>query len=263
MRFKYHLSFTLIALIFVFTQLNGDDSIALISAIANTAFSISLTILFVFIIGISLTILNEYSPYIRKAVMLIQLIPQIVWLIIAYSFLNEIIVQYAIGYMGIISSSAIMFSFVLLPNVFLFLEERLNYEKEHGAYYPLRTLGVSLLRSILSEVLWRQNRVHLFLKMCALVASLFFLQISIEFIISVGLSETIGVINFPLSLGQLLVQIGSKQDLLAVAYSLFNPSYLSTLFSQHLFGLSIAFCIFTGMITSYKISSIASEILDD
>lgn len=253
---------SVLLLVACFAGLNSGDSIALLSAIAITAVSVLLALILVFGLAVALLVVNEQFGGVRRLILLIPLLPQIVWLMIGYSFVNSWIVGQGISDSVTIFLSASLFAFVLLPEVFQFLEERLAHEKEHGAFFPLQTHGVSLPQLVIREVLWRQNRAHVLLKMCALVGSVFFLQISIEFIISVGLSETIGVINFPLSLGQLLTQIGSKQDLLAVGYALFSPSYGPTLLTQHLFGLSVAISILLGMIGAFKLSSFATEKLD-
>ena len=82
-----------------------------------------------------------------------------------------------------------------------------------------------------------------------------FLQCSVDFIISVGLSTDVNDTSLPTTLGSLLAKIDSKQDILAVGYTLTHPDYLGQLFFQHLQGLTIAGLIVFSLVSIYHIAN--------
>ena len=81
-------------------------------------------------------------------------------------------------------------------------------------------------------------------------------------ILSIGLSTKISSVNFPITLGNLLARIDSKQDILAIGHSLMNPTYFSNLFFEHLQGITIAFIIVFTLICIYKISNAYMEYME-
>ncbi len=251
------------ATVFAVLKLNPADLTLLLSAIGNTILGNFFALLFVFLFAMLLILFNERFGVASYIIRLISSLPQLVWLMLGYAMINIWIVQEGLSSFSIILLLSIVFALVLLPEVYLFFSGLIEHSKQRGVYFALRTLGASTTKTVVREVLWRESRTQLFLKFCGLLGHVFFLQISIEFIISVGLAETVGVINFPTSLGQLLVQIGNKQDLLAVGFTLRNLTYLPELFTQHLFGLTVAACIVVGMISTFKISTFAIRMLNE
>jgi hypothetical protein len=77
----------------------------------------------------------------------------------------------------------------------------------------------------------------------------------VDFIISVGLSSDVNDTALPVTLGSLLAKIDSKQDILAIGYSLTHPDYISHLFLQHLQGMTIAFLIVFSLVSIYHIAN--------
>jgi hypothetical protein len=53
----------------------------------------------------------------------------------------------------------------------------------------------------------------------------------------------------------MLAHIDSKQDILAVGFSISNPSYIPDLFYKHLQGITTAFLIVFSLVSVFKISS--------
>jgi len=82
-----------------------------------------------------------------------------------------------------------------------------------------------------------------------------FLQCSVDFIISVGLSTDVNEVTLPVTLGGLLASIDSKQDILAVGYTLTHPGYIGNLFFEHLQGLTVAFLIVFSLFCVYNIAN--------
>jgi hypothetical protein len=91
--------------------------------------------------------------------------------------------------------------------------------------------------------------------MVALFGSAIFLQCSIDFIISVGLSTDVNLSNVPLTLGSMLARMDSKQDILAISTVFGTPSYLPRLFTVHLQGISVASAIVFTLFSVYKVSN--------
>jgi hypothetical protein len=82
-----------------------------------------------------------------------------------------------------------------------------------------------------------------------------FLQCSIDFIISVGLSTQASSVNFPVTLGSLLAKIDSKQDILAIGYAITHWSHIDNLFFEHLQGITVAFLLVFTLLCMYHISN--------
>jgi hypothetical protein len=110
-------------------------------------------------------------------------------------------------------------------------------------------------RIINIEILWKNSRAHLLHKLVAIFGISIFLQCSIDFIISVGLTTDVSSTNFPSTLGSVLAKMDSKQDILAVSTVLVNPSYLPNLLTNHLQGISVAFIIVFTLLCMYQISN--------
>ena len=92
-------------------------------------------------------------------------------------------------------------------------------------------------------------------KLIAIFGVSIFLQCSIDFIISVGLSTDVSLINFPMTLGNLMANVDSKQDILALSNLFTEPGYLPFIFVRHLQGLSVAFCIVFSLLCIYMIAN--------
>ena len=119
----------------------------------------------------------------------------------------------------------------------------------------MRVCGVSENRIINFDILWKNSRIHIFNKLISVFGSAIFLQCSVDFIISVGLSTDVNPVSIPVTLGSLLAKIDSKQDILAIGYTLFHPAYFPKLLFQHLQGITVAFLIVFSLFSINNISN--------
>ena len=175
---------------------------------------------------------------------LIRSVPQIVGILIGYAIVTALIQQ------GILKTNlAIFLSLGVTITLFIFLEltdlirERIAFFKKRDFYNAMLTCGISEGRIINREILFKNSLSHIFNKLISVFGITIFLQCSIDFIVSVGLSTAISAVNFPATLGNQLAKIDSKQDILAIGHTLTSPSYFPQLFLQHLQGISVAFVI--------------------
>ncbi len=156
---------------------------------------------------------------------------------------------------------SVIFAIAVTISLFVFLElvdlirERIHYYKKRDFYNAMRVCGISENRIINTEILWKNSLSHIFNKLISIFGITIFLQCSIDFIISVGLSTRVSAINLPVTLGSLLAKIDSKQDILAIGHTFGDITYFSRLFFEHLQGISVAFLIVFTLLCVYKISN--------
>ncbi len=187
---------------------------------------------------------------------LIRSIPQIVGVLLGYVLIT-ILLQLSIltaSWQTLLLMAAIIALFVFLELVDL-MQERITFYQSLDFYNAMKVCGISSFRIINFNILWKNSRGHILNKLIALFGVSIFLQCSVDFIISVGLSTKVSALNLPVTLGSLLAKIDSKQDILAIGYSFSHPARLSRLFLQHLQGISVAFSIVFLLIMIYKISN--------
>ena len=134
------------------------------------------------------------------------------------------------------------------------IQERIAYFTQSDFFHALQCCGMKESRIINVEILRKNSIAHLVQKAVSLFGTSIFLQCSMGFIISVGLSNEISLTNYPVSLGSLLAKLDSKQDILAVGSTLTNPSYFPNLFFQHLQGVSVAAIIIFTLLCIYHIA---------
>ncbi len=188
---------------------------------------------------------------------LIRSIPQIVGILIGYVLIT-LGMQQGLSTPG---GSAVIFQIALTISLFVFLElvdlirERIEYFKQRDFYNAMRVCGISEGRIINREILWKNSLAHIFNKLISIFGATIFLLCSIDFIISVGLTTEVSSVNLPVTLGSLLAKIDSKQDVLAIGYTLTHPGYVRNLFFKHLQGISVAFLIVFTLLCIYKISN--------
>jgi len=135
------------------------------------------------------------------------------------------------------------------------MTERVAYFKQTDFYSAMRVNGISDHRIINVDILWQNSLVHILNKLVSIFGMAVFLQCSVDFILSVGLSTEISAVNLPSTLGGLLAKTDSKQDILAIGYAFSNWSYLPKLLFTHLQGISIAFFIVFSLFSIFKISN--------
>jgi hypothetical protein len=140
-------------------------------------------------------------------------VPQIVGVLFGYVWITFMARQ---G--GLNSSIAVFFLMASIMSLFIFVEmtdlmrERIHYFKTLDFYDAMRVCGISENRIINFHILWKNSRIHIFNKMIAIFGIAVFLQCSVDFIISVGLSLEADLVTLPTTLGSLLANIDSKQD---------------------------------------------------
>jgi ABC-type dipeptide/oligopeptide/nickel transport system permease component len=185
---------------------------------------------------------------------LIRSIPQILGILIGYIFITGLLERTTWA------TSTIMIVMAFIVSLFVFLEisdmmlERIKYFTKTDFYNAMRVCGVSEMRIINFDILYKNSWIHVFNKLISVFGITIFLICSIDFIVSVGLSTDVNAVNLPATLGSMLAQIDSKQDILAISSVFTNPFYLPNLFLRHLQGISVAFSIVFSLICIYKIS---------
>lgn len=228
----------------------------LIAGILAVAFSLFLGWLF----GVALYIAETRSRSVYSVVSFvldtIRSIPQIVGVLIGYVVLTFFIEQELIRSPLL---QLVWMAFVI--SVFVFLEvadlvrERIAYYTALDFVHAMLVCGISESRIINREILWKNSRAHLVHKLVSIFGVAIFLQCSIDFIVSVGLSTDVSLTNFPATLGNVLAKLDSKQDILAIGTVFRNPRNISSLFFEHLQGISIAFIIVFTLLCIYKITN--------
>jgi ABC-type dipeptide/oligopeptide/nickel transport system permease subunit len=187
---------------------------------------------------------------------LIRSVPQIVGILLGYVLLTTLII-------GDVLRSPLLqlLSMSLVVSVFVFLDvadliaERIGHFKKLDFVDAMLCCGIPEHRIINVEILRKNSLAHLVHKAVAVFGMAIFLQCSIDFIISVGLSTEVSSVNFPVTLGSLLARMDSKQDILAISMVFSHVSYVETLFTRHLQGLNIAGMIVYTLICTYNIAN--------
>lgn len=187
---------------------------------------------------------------------LIRSVPQIVGILFAYVGISLLVQE------GIVTSKPLLFAIMALcMSVFIFLElvdlmrDRIEHFMKLDFYSAMRVCGIPERRIVNFDILWKNSRLHIQNKLIAVFGYAVFLQCSVDFIISVGLSTDVNDTALPTTLGSLLAKIDSKQDILAVGYTLTHPDYIGHLFFQHLQGLTVATLIVFTLVSIYHIAN--------
>jgi hypothetical protein len=256
---------SLIVLVWDTLYLNKPALHKVLSGFFNTFFIALLVVFFTLVIGWSLTLLMHKlklaanrTPYLMATFLLnlVRSIPQIVGVLFGYIGISALVQQ------EIISSKMLVFIFMALcMSIFIVLElfdlmgERIEHFKKLDFYSAMRVCGISENRVVNFDILWKNSRLHIFNKLIAILGYAVFLQCSVDFIISVGLSTDVNEVTLPTTLGSLLASIDSKQDILAIGYTLTHPDYFSHLFFEHLQGITVAFLIVFSLVAIYNIAN--------
>jgi hypothetical protein len=231
----------------------------------NTFIIALLVVLFTLVIGWMITLLlhslqskTPRTPYfiVTFFLNLIRSIPQIVGVLFAYVGI-ALLVQGSV----ITSKILVIVIMALCISAFIFLElvdlmrDRIDHFTRLDFYSAMRVCGIPERRVINFDILWKNSRLHILNKLIAVLGYAVFLQCSVDFIISVGLSTDINETALPATLGSLLASIDSKQDILAIGYTLTHPDYLGHLFFEHLQGMTVAFLIVFSLVSIYHIAN--------
>ncbi len=186
---------------------------------------------------------------------LVRSVPQIVGILLGYVVLTQLILRDILG-----SPVLQLVAMAFVVSLFIFLEvadlirERIAYYKQLDFFDAMLSCGIRETRIVNVEILGKNSLAHLIHKSVAVFGMAVFLQCSIDFILSVGLSTDVSPTNFPSTLGSLLARMDSKQDILAVSLVFSDFSYLPTLLTRNLQGLTIAFVIVYTLVCLFKIA---------
>jgi len=231
----------------------------------NTFIIALLVVVFTLVLGWLVTLLlhslqsrSNKAPYLMATFFLnlIRSVPQIVGVLFAYIGIT-LLVEGSV----ITTKAVVMVIMALCISVFIFLElvdlmrDRIDHFTRLDFYSAMRVCGIPEKRVINFDILWKNSRLHILNKLIAVLGYAVFLQCSVDFIISVGLSTDINESALPATLGSLLASIDSKQDVLAIGYTLTHPGYAGHLFFEHLQGMTVAFCIVFSLVSIYHIAN--------
>ncbi len=256
-------------LLWDFLFLNAPERRLLELAFVHSMFIASLVVALTFLLAWATTLLFQTLDDRGQATALnvlifltnfIRSVPQIIGVLLGYVWITFLMERGSLE-----TPLAIMLLMSVFLSLFIFLEvvdmlrERIAYFRQLDFYNAMRVCGISEWRIINYDILWKNSRTHILNKMIAVFSSAIFLQCSVDFIISVGLSTRVSSVNLPVTLGSLLANIDSKQDILAIGYSLTHPGYLPNLLFLHLQGISVAFVIVFTLFSLFKITNALAE----
>lgn len=231
----------------------------------NTFFISLLVMLFTLVLSWLTTIALHYLQnkkvkigylFITFVLNLIRSVPQIVGILLGYVIVT-ILIQKSVVH----STLTVFLLMAVIMSLFIFIElvdlmrERIAYYQKLDFYHAMLVCGISESRIINFDILWKNSRIHIFNKLIAILGIAVFLQCSVDFIISVGLSTDVSSVDLPVTLGNLLAQIDSKQDILAIGYTITHPGYAVNLLFGHLQGVTVAFLIVFTLLSIYNISN--------
>jgi ABC-type dipeptide/oligopeptide/nickel transport system permease subunit len=259
------LGVTLFAWIWDIVYLNKPALHKVTAGFFNTFIIALLVVAFTLVLGWLVTLLlhslrsrTNRAPYFMVTFFLnlVRSVPQIVGILFAYVGITLLVES------SVITSKVVVFVFMALSiSVFIFLElvdlmrDRIDHFTKLDFYSAMRVCGIPERRVINFDILWKNSRLHIFNKLIAVLGYAVFLQCSVDFIISVGLSTDVNEVTLPTTLGSLLASIDSKQDILAIGYTLTHPDYLGHLFFEHLQGMTVAFLIVFSLVSIYHIAN--------
>lgn len=185
----------------------------------------------------------------------IRSVPQILGIIAGYTVLTAFLRDEMFG------ATLQLFWMAGWTSAFLFLEvadlvtERIRHYRSLDFYPAMLSCGIKPGRIVNVEILRKNSASHLIHKAIALFGTALYLQCSVDFIISVGLSTDVSLSNFPVTLGSLLARMDSKQDILAIGRALTDFSYFPQLLILHLQGITIAFTIVFSLLCAHHAAS--------
>ncbi len=257
----------LMMLVFIWNAvfLNTPAFFLLLEALVNSLFTGLITVACAMALGWSTAVgfffletSRAKTPYalLTFLVNCIRSVPQILGMIAGYVLLTFFVRDETIG------NSALQLLWMAgWTSVFLFLEvadlvaERIRYYRSRDFFSAMLCCGMKPARIINVEILQKNSSSHLIHKAIALFGTALYLQCSVDFIISVGLSTDVSLSNFPVTLGNLLARLDSKQDILAIGKALTDFSYLPQLMIRHLQGLTVAFTIVFSLLCAHHAAS--------
>jgi len=259
------LSLTGLVFLWNLAFLNRPALLLVSRGFVNTLLIATLVVVFALVLGWMITLIlvrlqstRYHSIYLLIIFLLniIRSIPQIVGVLFGYIWITYLIASNTLRHpFSIVAVIAGIISLFVFLEIVDLMRERIDHFKNLDFYNAMKVCGISENRIINFDILWKNSRIHLFNKLIALFGVTVFLQCSVDFIISVGLSTEVSAVNLPATLGGLLAKIDSKQDILAIGHTLTNPDYIRNIFFKHLQGVTVAFLIVFSLLSIYKISN--------
>jgi ABC-type dipeptide/oligopeptide/nickel transport system permease subunit len=244
--------------------LNAPAFALLRTAFLNTLFAGGMVVLFSLLLGWLSGVALHFSESRRRGLFLpltfllnlMRSIPQIVGVLIGYVILTIFIERDLLrSETAQLLWMALAISVVVFQEVTDLIRERIAYYSKLDFVQAMLCCGIRESRIVNREILWKNSRAHFVQKLVSIFGTALFLQCSIDFIISVGLSTDVSLSNFPVTLGSLLAKLDSKQDILAIGGVLVHPLSFPSLLFVHLQGVSVAFAIVFSLVCIYKISN--------
>jgi len=230
----------------------------------NTLIIAVLTVGFTLLLGWALTLaLHSLHIRRRRAVYLLlafvlnltRSVPQIVGILFGYIAIALLRAQGGVGVVAVFILLALCISIFIVAEMVDLMRERIEHYRSSDFYNAMRVCGIAERRIVNFHILWRNSRIHIFNKLISVFGMAVFLQCSVDFIISVGLSSHISDVALPATLGNVLAKIDSKQDILAIGYTFTNPLYFPKLLFQHLQGITVAVGIVYSLVCLHNIST--------
>jgi ABC-type methionine transport system permease subunit len=245
--------------------LNAPAFAQLRAALLNTILGGALVIVFSgvmgWIAGVGRHFLSEFRfgalyTLLDFLLNLVRSVPQFIGILVGYIVITQFIQSEALvdPYLQIFWTSMVISVFVFLEFADL-IRERISYYTKLDFVNAMLVCGISEGRIINWEILWKNSLSHIIHKLISVFGIAIFLQCSIDFIISVGLSRDVSAGNFPVTLGSVLAKLDSKQDILAIGKVLTDPGYISDLVVYNLQGVSAAFAIVFTLLCVYHVAN--------
>jgi len=243
--------------------LNDPARLKLEQAFVNTISLALLVVLISSLLAWGTTLLLEFGRHLYKGapfyvidgiINLIRSVPQVLGILIGYVLLSRLLEYTTLSSFEAIIWIAFIISLFVFLDIADLMRERISFFKKSDFYDAMRVNGVREVHIINYEILYKSSRIHIFNKLISVFGMTFFLLCSVDFIVSVGLASDINLVNFPATLGSMLANIDSKQDILALGATLQNPFYITRIFFEHLQGVSVAFSLVFTLLSVFKIS---------
>jgi ABC-type methionine transport system permease subunit len=187
---------------------------------------------------------------------IVRSVPQIVGILLGYVVVTRLMLGGAFQTpLQQILVTAFLISLVVFLEVSDMIRERIAYHRGLDFYDAMLCCGIPEWRIVNVEILRKNSLAHLVQKAVAVFGMAIFLQCSIDFIVSVGLTMEVSSTNFPVTLGSLLARMDSKQDILAISTVFADITYVKHLFIRHLQGIGVAWTIVYTLFCNYKIAN--------
>ncbi len=248
--------------LWLFFFLNSPARIKIETAFFNTfviAFlSTIMTLILAWLHALVVYFSKRESPLLEQlsdiVISIWRALPQILGLLFGYILLVYLQQDHQMSRPLVLFFLALTVALVIFPELGDLLLERISYFQKSDFFDAMRVSGVRDGHIINYDILYKNSRVHILNKLIAIFGMTFFLLISVDFIVSVGLSRSVNLVNMPKTLGNVLAHIDSKQDILAIGRVVTRPDLLFDLFFTHLQGVSVAAIIVFSLFSLYKIS---------